>query len=40
MTFDNDNDTVYFAFALPLTYSDTVNMLHNKENELKGATIS
>lgn len=33
--FKKDNDTVYFAYALPYTLSDMTNSILAKEEELK-----
>jgi len=30
-TFENDNDSVYFSFSEPITYTDILQDLHYKE---------
>lgn len=32
--FEEDNDTVHFAFARPVTYTDILEGLHNSEKSL------
>lgn len=32
--FEHDNDTVYFAFSRPITYTDILEDLHRKERLL------
>lgn len=32
--FEHDDDTVYFSFAKPVTYSEILTDIHNKEMEI------